>query len=54
VGCSSDWNTGGVGRHDRPVKVALLALIVLHVLAVQFHRFVLKTDVMQRMIRPPA
>lgn len=34
------------------LKIALLALIVLHVLAVPFHRFVLKNDVMQRMIRP--
>lgn len=34
------------------LKVALLALIVLHVLAVPFHRLVLKNNVMVRMIRP--
>ncbi|EWG98124.1 cytochrome b [Halomonas sp. BC04] len=34
------------------LKVILLALIALHVLAVPFHRFVLKNNVMQRMIRP--
>lgn len=34
------------------LKVALLALIALHVLAVPFHRLVLKNNVMQRMIRP--
>ena len=36
------------------LKVALLALIVLHVLAIPFHRIVLKNNVMQRMIRPAA
>jgi cytochrome b561 len=36
------------------LKVALLALIALHVLAVPFHRLVLKNDVMQRMMRPAA
>ncbi|CAM5549966.1 cytochrome b/b6 domain-containing protein [Frigidibacter albus] len=34
------------------LKVVLLALIVLHVLAVIFHRIVLKNNVMRRMIRP--
>ena len=34
------------------LKVALLAFIALHVLAVPFHRLVLKNNVMQRMIRP--
>lgn len=34
------------------VKIALLALIVLHVLAVLFHRIVLKNNLMLRMIRP--
>ena len=34
------------------LKVALLALIVLHVLAIPFHRLILKNNVMQRMIRP--
>jgi len=34
------------------LKVALLALIVLHVLAVPFHKLVLKNNVMQRMIHP--
>lgn len=34
------------------LKVVLLVLIGLHVLAVPFHRVVLKNDVMQRMIRP--
>ena len=34
------------------LKVMLLALIVLHVLAIPFHKFVLKNNVMQRMIRP--
>ena len=33
-------------------KVALLALIALHVLAIPFHRIVLKNNVMIRMIRP--
>jgi cytochrome b561 len=36
------------------LKVMLLALIVLHVLAVPFHRLVLKNNVMRRMIRPVA
>ncbi|HKK97173.1 MAG TPA: cytochrome b/b6 domain-containing protein [Marivita sp.] len=34
------------------LKIALLAFIALHVLAVPFHRLVLKNNVMQRMIRP--
>ncbi|WP_417261816.1 cytochrome b [Celeribacter sp.] len=34
------------------LKVALLAFIALHVLAVPFHKLVLKNNVMQRMIRP--
>ena len=34
------------------LKVMLLALIVLHVLAIPFHKLVLKNNVMQRMIRP--
>ncbi|MFS8039382.1 cytochrome b [Xanthobacter sp. AM11] len=34
------------------LKVVLLALIALHVLAVIFHQSVLKTGVMQRMVRP--
>lgn len=34
------------------LKVALLAFIVLHILAVPFHRLVQKNNVMQRMIRP--
>ena len=33
-------------------KVILLALIALHVLAIPFHRVVLKNNVMIRMIRP--
>lgn len=33
-------------------KVVLLALIALHVLAVPFHKIVLKNNVMQRMMRP--
>ena len=33
-------------------KVALLALVGLHVVAALFHHFVLKTDVMRRMWRP--
>lgn len=36
------------------LKVVLLALIALHVLAVPFHRLVLKNNVMRRMIRPSA
>ncbi len=36
------------------VKVALLALVALHVLAVPFHRIVLQNNVMIRMIRPAA
>lgn len=35
-------------------KVVLLALIALHVLAVPFHRIVLKNNVMARMVRPAA
>ena len=34
------------------LKAILLALVALHVLAILFHRFVLKNDVMRRMIRP--
>lgn len=34
------------------LKVVLLALVALHVLAVPFHRLVLKNNVMRRMIRP--
>lgn len=33
-------------------KVILLALIALHVLAIPFHRIVLKNNVMVRMLRP--
>ena len=33
-------------------KVVLLALVALHVLAIPFHRIVLKNIVMIRMIRP--
>lgn len=36
------------------LKVVLLALIALHVLAVIFHQTVLKSGVMQRMVRPGA
>lgn len=36
------------------LKVVLLALIVVHVLAIPFHRIVLKNNVLQRMIRPGA
>uniref|UniRef100_Q07HV5 Cytochrome B561 n=1 Tax=Rhodopseudomonas palustris (strain BisA53) TaxID=316055 RepID=Q07HV5_RHOP5 len=36
------------------LKLVLLGLIVLHVLAALLHHVVLKTDVMQRMIRPQA
>lgn len=39
------------GAHN-VLKVILLALIVLHVLAVIFHQSVLKSGVMQRMVRP--
>jgi cytochrome b561 len=48
---------GGVGaaaQAHNVLKVALLVLIGLHVLAVPFHRIVLKNNVMQRMIRPAA
>lgn len=34
------------------LKIVLLALILLHVLAIPFHKLVLKNNVMQRMIRP--
>lgn len=34
------------------LKIALLALVGLHVLAVPFHRVVLKNNVMRRMIQP--
>ncbi|NML76373.1 cytochrome B [Rhizobium sp. S-51] len=33
-------------------KVVLLALVALHVLAIPFHRIVLKNNVMVRMLRP--
>lgn len=36
------------------LKVALLALIVLHVLAVPFHHLLLKNNLMQRIMRPAA
>lgn len=36
------------------LKALLMALIALHVLAVPFHRLVLKNNVMQRMLRPAA
>jgi cytochrome b561 len=48
---------GGVGaaaQAHNVLKVALLALVGMHVLAVPFHRIVLKNNVMQRMIRPAA
>lgn len=35
-------------------KVALLALIVLHIVAVPFHKIVLKNNLMVKMIRPDA
>lgn len=34
------------------LKVALMALIIVHILAVPFYRIVLKNNVMQRMISP--
>lgn len=43
---------GNAGEVHEVLKVVLLALTALHVLAVPFHRLVLKNDVMQRMIRP--
>jgi cytochrome b561 len=39
-------------RAHNVLKVVLLALVALHVLAIPFHRIVLKNNVMQRMIRP--
>jgi cytochrome b561 len=36
------------------LKIVLLAMIALHVLAVPFHKIVLKNNVMQRMVRPGA
>lgn len=36
------------------LKIVLLAMIVLHVLAIPFHKIVLKNNVMRRMIRPGA
>ena len=42
----------GAAQAHNILKVALLALIALHVLAVPFHRIVLKNNVMLRMIRP--
>lgn len=45
-------SVGGAAQAHNVLKVALLALIVLHVLAVPFHRVVLKNNVMARMIRP--
>lgn len=46
---------GGValaGDLHEVLKVVLLALVVIHVLAVPFHRIVLKNNVMARMLRP--
>jgi cytochrome b561 len=46
---------GGITAAALPhniLKVALLALVAMHVLAIPFHRIVLKNNVMQRMIRP--
>lgn len=46
---------GGVAQAAQAhevLKVVLLGLVALHVLAVPFHRLVLKTDVMRRMLRP--
>ncbi len=43
--------TGAAQAHN-VLKVALLALVALHMLAVPFHRVVLKNNVMQRMVRP--
>jgi cytochrome b561 len=45
---------GGVGfaaEVHEVLKVLLLLMVALHVLAVPFHRLVLKNDVMQRMLR---
>ena len=36
------------------LKIILLALVAVHILAVPFHRFVLKNNIMLRMIRPGA
>lgn len=45
-------NVGAAAAAHNVLKVALLALVALHVLAVPFHRLVLKNDVMRRMLRP--
>ncbi|MEW9616517.1 cytochrome b/b6 domain-containing protein [Shinella sp. S4-D37] len=42
----------GAALAHNVLKVALLALIVLHMLAVPFHHIVLKNNVMARMLRP--
>ncbi|MFZ7094312.1 cytochrome b [Primorskyibacter sp. 2E233] len=44
-------NIGTAAEAHNLLKIALLALIVLHVLAVPFHRIVLKNNVMLRMER---
>lgn len=45
-------NVGPAALAHEILKTLLLALVVLHVLAVPFHRIALKNNVMQRMIRP--
>lgn len=45
---------GAAAQARNVLKLALLALIGLHVLAVPFHRIVLKNNAMERMIRPSA
>ena len=45
-------DVGAAAQAHNVLKVVLLALIVLHVVAIPFHKIVLKNNVMQRMVRP--
>ncbi|MFW2545367.1 cytochrome b/b6 domain-containing protein [Primorskyibacter sp. 2E107] len=44
-------NVGTAAEAHNLLKIALLALIMLHILAVPFHRIVLKNNVMLRIVR---
>lgn len=43
---------GGAASAHEVLRLVLLALIALHVLGALYHRFILKSDVVQRMVRP--
>lgn len=56
VSGSLAWFAGvqAAAQAHNVLKVVLLALVALHVMAIPFHRVVLKNNVMQRMTRPGA